>query len=368
MMYLEKISKHYPGFSLNSIDLHIRRGEYFVLLGRSGSGKSMLLQLIAGFRRADGGRIVVGGRDITRAKIQHRNVILMHQDTNLFPHLTVFDNIAYPLRCRKVPRRELSKRVEELAGVVAVGDLLYRYPGGLSGGEAQRVALARSLAVQPDILLLDEPLAALDIQLHAEMKSLLYKIHQGGQTVLHVTHDYDEAVSLADRLAVIDNGSIMQVGTAREMEDAPQSAFVARLTGIRNFYRVAAPVGEPAGGNVSRVAIAGHSAVVNIPTRLFSGQGFLVVYTAYVSVSLVPPVPGSSNVFEGVIGDIVPGAASYELVVDAGFRITAPCLREEVLEGGLQRGSRVWVTFPPEACRLVEDASHRLPSSLPESR
>jgi len=368
MMDLENISKHYPGFSLNHIDLHIRPGEYFVLLGRSGSGKSMLLQLIAGFRKADSGKIWVRGREITFERIQHRNVILMHQDTNLFPHLSVFDNIAYPLRCRKVPRRELSARVEELAGVVAVSDLLHRYPGGLSGGEAQRVALARALAVQPDILLLDEPLAALDVQLHAEMMSLLYKIHQRGQTVLHVTHDYDEAVSLADRLAVIDNGMIMQSGTARELEEAPQSAFVARLTGIRNFYKVDLPVDGQSGEVVSRVKIAGHSAVINIPPRPFHGQGFLIVYTAYVSVHQAPPLSEGSNLFEGVIADVIPGAASYELVVDAGFRIVAPCRREEVVEGGLQRGSRVWVTFPPEGCRIVDEVSHRQPPSSAGSR
>jgi len=354
MMYLENISKHYPGFSLSNIDLHIRNGEYFVLLGRSGSGKSMLLQLIAGFRKADTGRISVNGRDITNERIQHRNAILMHQDTNLFPHLSVFDNIAYPLRCRKVPRREISNRVKELAGIVAVSELLHRYPGGLSGGEAQRVALARSLAVQPDILLLDEPLAALDVQLHAEMKSLLYKIHRHGQTVLHVTHDYDEAVSLADRLAVIDEGQIMQIGTAHELENAPQNDFVARLTGIRNFYRVI-DTAQSGNRSVDRVTIEGRQDPIRIAPQPFNGKGFLIIYTARVALHFRrPSLAERGNLFSGEVIDIIPGSSSHELVLDAGFKITAPCSKEVVRDQKITLGCKVWITFPPEGCRLVD--------------
>ncbi len=357
MITIHNLNKQYPGFTLSDINLQVNQGEYFVLLGRSGSGKSVLMQLIAGFRKADQGKILLGGREITRERIQHRNVILLHQDTNLFPHMSVFDNIAYPLRCRKQSRQQIREQVHEMAEVVSVSDLLHRYPGGLSGGEAQRVALARALVVQPDLLLLDEPLVALDVQLHAGMKSLLYKINKLGQTILHVTHDYAEAVSLADRMAVIDHGVIQQVGTSMELEQSPQSDFVARLAGIANFYRVSLT------SDAASAVPEGCVMVNGIPVRVDSAMlrpattnAFLIIERGYAEVHLEQPSRNIGNLFEGTVVEVIPGAPHYEVVVDAGFRITAPVGREEVRTGIIGMGSRLWVTFPPEGCRVVNES------------
>lgn len=352
MLEIQNLCKSYPGFSLRNICLSISEGEYFVLLGPSGSGKSMLLDMIAGIKRPDSGRIILRKHDITSRNIQKRNAILLHQDTNLFPHLTVFENIAYPLRCRKQKNDVIKKRVAELAEIVSVTSLLHRHPSGLSGGEAQRVALARALAVKPDILLLDEPLAALDVQLHAELKSLLHKINISGQTILHVTHHFDEAVSLADRLAVIDQGEIIQQGTTEELVTSPRSAFVARLAGIRNFY----PVGSVYHDNDEShclVKIQGKEINIRVNKHTCPGDGFLMIDSGEVSVTTTKPHPGSHNLFRGVVLEVVPGVRTFDVIVDAEFIITSSPTRKKYQQAPLAAGTNVWVSFNPSACRII---------------
>ena len=238
MLKLENINKKLGNFSLSGISIDIADGDYFVLLGRSGSGKTQLLELIAGLKDPDSGRILVDNEDITKTKIQNRNIGLVFQDYAIFPNMTVFGNIAYSLHCRKIEKKEISERVENIARELNISDILNRFTNNLSGGELQRVALARTLITYPKVLLLDEPLASIDASLKDDIKKIFRQLHKKGLTIVHVTHDYREAVSLATSVGVIHNGHIIQVGTPSEVFSKPVNKFVARYSGIRNFFRV----------------------------------------------------------------------------------------------------------------------------------
>jgi putative spermidine/putrescine transport system ATP-binding protein len=220
------------------VDLVVEPGEFFTLLGPSGSGKTTTLRLIAGFERPDSGRIELHGRDVTGVPPYARDVNTVFQDYALFPHMTVGENIAYGLRVRGVPRRERRGRVEEVLGIVRLPGLSDRKPIQLSGGQRQRVALARALVNSPRVLLLDEPLGALDLKLRQEMQVELRRIQREvsevGMTFVYVTHDQEEALTMSDRLAVFNDGRIEQVGAPAEVYERPATEFVAGFIGVSN--------------------------------------------------------------------------------------------------------------------------------------
>ena len=221
--------------AVDGVDLEIAAGEFFTLLGPSGSGKTTTLRLIAGFERPDEGHIELGGRDVSRDPPYARDVNTVFQDYALFPHMTVADNVAYGLRVKGVPKRERSGRVEEVLRRMRLPGLGGRKPAQLSGGQRQRVALARALVNRPDVLLLDEPLGALDLKLRQEMQLFLKSLQQDlGITFVYVTHDQDEALTMSDRLAVFNQGRIEQLGAPAEVYERPESAFVAGFVGVSN--------------------------------------------------------------------------------------------------------------------------------------
>jgi sulfate/thiosulfate transport system ATP-binding protein len=219
--------------ALHGVDLDIRPGELMALLGPSGSGKTTLLRVIAGLEIPDRGRVLFGELDATNLAVQHRGVGFVFQHYALFKHLTVFDNVAYGLRIRQ--RRQaadIARRVHDLLELMQLSGLERRFPAQLSGGQRQRAALARALAVEPRVLLLDEPFGALDAKVRKDLRRWLRDIHgQSGQTTVFVTHDQDEALELADRVAILNNGRIEQVGTPDEVHDQPASAFVMAFVG-----------------------------------------------------------------------------------------------------------------------------------------
>jgi putative spermidine/putrescine transport system ATP-binding protein len=224
--------------AVDGVDLEIGRGEFFTLLGPSGSGKTTTLRLIAGFERPDEGRIELHGRDVTRVAPYERDVNTVFQDYALFPHMTVAENVAYGLRVKGVPRRERRARVEEILRIVRLPGLGERKPVQLSGGQRQRIALARALVNSPRVLLLDEPLGALDLKLRQEMQLELKRIQREvsdvGITFLYVTHDQEEALTMSDRLAVFNEGRIEQIGTPAEVYERPATEFVAGFIGVSN--------------------------------------------------------------------------------------------------------------------------------------
>jgi putative spermidine/putrescine transport system ATP-binding protein len=221
--------------AVDGVELEVRRGEFFSLLGPSGSGKTTMLRLIAGFELPDEGRIELGGRDVTKMPPFDRDVNTVFQDYALFPHMTVAQNVASGLKIRKVPRRERGERVGEALEMVRLAGYGDRKPSQLSGGQRQRVALARAIVNRPQVLLLDEPLGALDLKLRQEMEIELKRIQgEVGITFIYVTHDQEEALTMSDRLAVFNRGRIEQVGAPAEVYERPATEFVAGFVGTSN--------------------------------------------------------------------------------------------------------------------------------------
>jgi putative spermidine/putrescine transport system ATP-binding protein len=221
--------------AVDGIELDVARGEFFTLLGPSGSGKTTTLRMIAGFERPDAGTIELAGTDVSDRPPFARDVNTVFQDYALFPHLSVADNVGYGLRVRKVPREERRRRVDEALEMVRLPGLGARRPAQLSGGQRQRVALARAIVNRPQVLLLDEPLGALDLKLRLEMQVELKRIqHEVGISFVYVTHDQEEALTMSDRLAVFNHGRIEQVGAPAEVYEQPASEFVAGFVGTSN--------------------------------------------------------------------------------------------------------------------------------------
>ncbi|EKS66960.1 MULTISPECIES: 2-aminoethylphosphonate ABC transport system ATP-binding subunit PhnT [Caballeronia] len=235
---------------LDDLSLRIQRGEFLTVLGRSGCGKTTLLRFIAGFVKADAlaGTLAVAGRDLTHVPPHQRNLGLLFQSYALFPHFSVFDNVAFGLRARKLKTGEIARRVADALKLVQLSDAGHVMPAQLSGGMQQRVALARALVIEPDVLLLDEPLSALDANLRASVRSELKALHERlpNLTIVCVTHDQDDALVLSDRTLLMRDGRIAQLGAPRELYDAPNDAFVARYLGAANLLppRVVYPVGD----------------------------------------------------------------------------------------------------------------------------
>ena len=223
--------------AVDDVDLLIEPGQFMTLLGPSGSGKTTTLNMLAGFLEPSSGSITIDGRDLIAVPPHRRNFGMVFQDYALFPHMTVFHNIAYPLRQRGVPKREIRRLVEDIAERFSLGPLLHRKPDQLSGGQQQRVALARALVFSPDVLLLDEPLGALDRKLRATLQAEVRRLHRElGLTFVFVTHDQDEAMFLSDRIAVFNRGRIERVGAPAELYDDPGTLFVASFLGEANMF------------------------------------------------------------------------------------------------------------------------------------
>ena len=230
---------------LQGLSLQVDRGEFVTILGPSGSGKSTTLNLIAGFDSPGAGSITLAGRDITHAPPYARGIGMVFQNYALFPHMTVVENVAFPLRVRRCREAEVSGRVARALDVVQMGGFGERYPAQLSGGQAQRIAIARAIVYSPDLLLMDEPLGALDRKLRTEMQFELKRLHRDlGMTIVYVTHDQEEALTMSDRIAVLDGGALVQCGSPQEIYERPKSAFIARFVGETNFVDAQALVRE----------------------------------------------------------------------------------------------------------------------------
>lgn len=225
--------------ALRGINLDVRDGEFIVLLGPSGCGKTTTLRIIAGLERPDKGKVIFGNKDVTYLPPRERNISMVFQSYAVWPHMKVFDNIAFPLKIKKVPKEEIKRKVKWAAELLQIENLLDRYPHQLSGGQRQRVAVARAIVVEPTVLLMDEPLSNLDALLRVKMRSELKKLQRKIKvTTIYVTHDQVEAMTMGDRIAVMNNGMIMQVGTSDEVYNKPANKFVAGFIGTpqMNFF------------------------------------------------------------------------------------------------------------------------------------
>jgi ABC-type Fe3+/spermidine/putrescine transport system ATPase subunit len=349
MLKLENISKKLGNFNLSGISMEIRKGEYYVLLGRSGSGKTQLLELIAGLNDPDSGKIWLDNEDITTRKIQERNIGLVFQDYAIFPNLTVFGNIAYSLHCRKTNKATINKEVTGVAKELNINHLLNRYTNNLSGGELQRVALARTLITSPRLLLLDEPLASIDASLKDDIKRTFRQLNRKGLTIVHVTHDYSEAVSLATKIGVIHNGRIVQEGKPDAVFGKPANRFVARYAGMRNFFRV-----RFRNEGRSWKADCDGKIALSLPEGNYPDEGLIIIRSNAISISKAEPQNETGNCFKGVVREVAPCEYGMELLVDAGelFYVDVPSNDFNKLQ--ITEASDVWISFPAEACIVLQ--------------
>jgi putative spermidine/putrescine transport system ATP-binding protein len=239
-LQIQRLRKTYDDVvAIDNVSLDIKRGEFMTFLGPSGSGKSTTLYIVAGFQEPTEGRVLLDGKPLLSVAPNKRNIGMVFQRYTLFPHLTVGENVAFPLRVRRRPDAEVKKKVEQMLSLVHLAEFRDRMPAQLSGGQQQRVAIARALAYDPPVLLMDEPLSALDKKLREEIQLELRRIHQEtGVTILYVTHDQEEALRLSDRIAVFNKGRIEQCGTGEELYANPASKFVANFIGNSNFLPV----------------------------------------------------------------------------------------------------------------------------------
>jgi molybdopterin-binding protein len=262
--------------------------------------------------------------------------------------MTVGENIAYSLHGLELTKEEKKEKVQAIAIELGIGDLLLRMPGTLSGGELQRVALGRTLIQQPEILLLDEPLSSLDTRLKGDLRRLLRSIHRKGQTILHVTHDYEEALSLGTHIAVIHKGTIIQSGTPSEVFHHPGSEFVAHFIGIRNFFAVSL-VTE----NHTTFATTFNKTAVRIVTEANDGDGFILIRGEDILLSAVPVETSATNNFPGTVVEIVPNSGGVDVTIDAGIELQARITRESLEKLGLKTGGTCWVHFKATAVKYI---------------
>jgi len=234
---LEDIVKRFGTLeAVSHVSLDIRDGELFTLLGPSGCGKTTILRLVGGFHKPDHGRIYFGDREVSSLAPYERNIGMVFQNYALWPHMTINDNVAYGLKLKKMPGSEMGERISRALKLVNLTGLESRYPGQLSGGQQQRVALARALVLNPDVLLLDEPLSNLDAKIRVQVRAEIRKLQKDlGITTIYVTHDQEEALTLSDRIAVIDHGKLQQIGAPRDLYERPENPFVADFIGINNL-------------------------------------------------------------------------------------------------------------------------------------
>ena len=341
---LRGLRKHFGSVvAVDGIDLDIADGEFFAMLGPSGSGKTTVLRMIAGFEVPTAGTVELGGVDATRLPPFRRDVNTVFQDYALFPHMSVAENVAYGLRVRRVPRPERARRVAEALEMVRLGDFGTRKPAQLSGGQRQRVALARALVNRPRVLLLDEPLGALDLKLREQMQLELKAIQREvGITFVFVTHDQDEALTLCDRLAVFRDGRIEQIGTGTEVYELPATRFVAEFVGTSNV--LSGDMATPILGTTTTVAIRPEKIRIAAPGTA-AGAGEIAV--------------------DGVVAEIVYAGAQTRVVADVpgGARLTAVLLNVAAQATSLTRGDRITLCWHRSAERVLEDDGRHLESS-----
>ena len=310
---IESISKRFGDYAaLAQADLRLAAGEFFTLLGPSGCGKTTLLRILAGFLRQDSGHVWFGERMVDEVPPHRRNTGMVFQNYAIFPHLTVRDNIAYGLKARGVAPKEIEARVANVLAMTHLEKLVDRKPQELSGGQQQRVVLARTIVIEPDVLLMDEPLSNLDaelrVHLRTEIRALQRKI---GVTTIYVTHDQEEALSVSDRIAVMQRGRIEQVGTPREIYDEPATRFVAGFVGESNFLP-GTLAGEPSNDGILRFATPG--GVVAVPTSRVRGNAASVAIGFRPHQTRLRP-PGEGATLEGEVVDAIYTGSSVRYVV-----------------------------------------------------
>lgn len=349
MIRIRNLCVELGDFTLKNASIDIAKGEYFVIVGPSGAGKTVLLETIAGLYPIHQGQIFLRGEDATDLDPEKRGVSIVYQDYVLFPHLSVRDNILFGLRMHRTGEAEMKKAMALVVDLCDVSSLMHRRPATLSGGECQRVALARALCVHPDVLLLDEPLSALDPRTRESMQEELRRLHRTLRvTTLHVTHDFEEAIALGERMAVIGDGEVKQVGSPEEIFRRPNSEFVARFSMSRNIFpgkivtTEKGQYGFKSDQTIFYVRVGNH------------GDNRAIVRPEDVLITRTPSPEENGNTFWGEVSRITDRGSTLYVSVDLPPEITALMTRNAFSEMGLSLGTRVNVSFKASSVHVFQ--------------
>jgi molybdate/tungstate transport system ATP-binding protein len=345
---LRGVSKDFNGFKLDRVDLELDPGEYFVLVGPTGSGKTLLLETINGFHQVDSGSILFNGEDITGLPSSKRSIGYVPQTPNLDPSLSLRENLEYTIKLRKLPG-DWSREIQGVIEMMRLTDYADRPTLNLSGGEKRKAALARAIILRPQLLLLDEPLSSLDVTSKAGLLDEIGMIHRYlGCTVIHVTHDQQEALGMADKLGVMRRGTIVTTGSVEQVYEDPRDEYVARFLGFQNIYD--AELSET-GRSVTKMRLNG--IVLRAAKAPSDGQTRIGIHGDDIIVSKRTPVATRDNVFKGSVQAIANIGPSVTLTIDMGVRLVIDLSRRRFLEQGINKGDSVWVQFTPESVKQI---------------
>jgi molybdate/tungstate transport system ATP-binding protein len=348
MITLEKVSHEWGDFSLKNVSFRVKKGEYFIILGPTAAGKTLILETIAGFYIPRNGNILLNGKNSTHIPPEKRNIGFVYQDYSLFPHMTVEENIAFGLKMRKLPKGEVETKVQSIMDSMGLSYLKDRFPSTLSGGEQQRVALARALVIDPDILLLDEPLSALDPRTQESLRSELKRIHEvRGTTTIHVTHNQGEALALANRIGVIMNGEVIQVDTPYKVFNEPVSEEMAIFVGVENVIKGNVMSSED---GVALVEIGNYQ--MRALSNLAEGEVNVFIRPENIFLSKVKLESSARNCISGKITKITQFGATFRVYMDNG--LSALVTKQAIEELELNVGEKVYASFKATGVHLIK--------------
>lgn len=348
MIAFEQVSHEWGDFSLKNVSFNVNKSEYFVILGPTAAGKTLILETIAGFYIPRKGNIFLNGENSTYVSPEKRNVGFVYQDYSLFPHMRVEENIAFGLKMRKLPKREVGSKVESIMDSMRLSYLKDRFPSALSGGEQQRVALARALVMDPDILLLDEPLSALDPRTQESLREELKRIHKvRGTTTIHVTHNQDEALTLADRIGMIMDGEVIQVGTPYKVFNEPVSEEMAVFVGVENIVK-----GKIVSSEDGVVLVQVRDYDIHALSNLGEGEINVFIRPENVVLSKDKLESSARNSIGGNITDITRFGATFRIYMDNG--LSALVTKQAIEELGLDVGKKVYASFKATGVHLIK--------------
>ncbi|MEE8413030.1 MAG: ABC transporter ATP-binding protein [Dehalococcoidales bacterium] len=340
MLEIKDLCVQVGSFYLKNINLDVRDEEYFVLLGPTGSGKSVLLESIAGLNAVSSGQVWINGRDVTTLNIEHRQIGFAYQDYTLYRHLTVRDNISFGLMWKNLKPKDIKKSVDQAIELLGITNLLEKRPWTLSGGESQKIALARAIAIRPDLLILDEPLSAVDSETKEDYERDLKELHRRLKlTTIHVTHSFEEAVALGDRIAVIRDGQILQTGTPEQIFRRPNSELIARFLLTRNIFD-----GEVSANHEGQSVFSLGGTELAVITDL-RGSAQASIRPEDILLSREPISSATLNSLQGTITHIVDRGSVIYVTLKVPPDFTCLILRRSLLETGLEVGHPAFISF-----------------------